>query len=148
MYSLQEGLKYCPDTGLFTRKGRVVGTINRGGYIRLRHNGGHASAHRLAFVAMLGRWPVGDVDHINGIRHDNRWVNLREGTDSLNMQNQRTPHASNKSGYLGVSWKNGKWKAQIRVNGKVVVVGRFDDPVTAHSAYLEAKRRHHAGCTI
>lgn len=90
-------MKYCPDTGLFARKGRVVGTINRGGYIRLRHNGGHAS---------------------------------------------------NKSGYLGVSWKNGKWKAQIRVNGKVVVVGRFDDPVSAHLAYLEAKRRHHAGCTI
>ena len=130
------------------RHGQVVGAVNRGGYLRLRYKGDMESAHRLAFLAMLGRWPEGDVDHINGIRHDNRWANLREGSGSANMQNQRKPHESNQSGYLGVSWKTGKWKAQIRINGKVSIIGRYDDPAVAHSAYLEAKRRHHASCTI
>lgn len=148
MYALQKGLKYCGRTGTFYRHGNAVGKINRGGYVRFRYLGEVVSAHRLAFLAMLGRWPEGDVDHKNGVRHDNRWRNLREGSTNQNMQNQRIPHSNNKSGYLGVSWKHGRWKAQIRVDGVVIVVGRFTDPAEAHKAYLKAKRKHHEGCMI
>ena len=148
MYSLQKGLKYCALTGVFFRRGNVAGTLSRAGYIRIRYLGDIVSAHRLAFLAVTGSWPEGDVDHINGVRHDNRWSNLRDVTTSVNLQNQRDPHENNQSGYLGVSWKTGKWKAQIKLNGVVRILGRFDDPAVAHQAYLKAKRRLHAGCTI
>ena len=45
-------------------------------------------AHRIAFLWMTGRWPEPETDHINGIRNDNRWSNLREVTVSQNQLNR------------------------------------------------------------
>ncbi|MBT9492865.1 MAG: HNH endonuclease [Paucibacter sp.] len=142
-------------TGLIrSRFGRVVGTRDFEGYVRVSLV--HSStlrfrAHRLAVLAVLGRWPELDVDHINGIRHDNRWCNLREVSRSTNSQNQRRATGNNKtSGLLGVSYDKDRrrWFAQIQTKGKTFNLGRFDSPESAHEAYLNAKRQLHAGCTI
>lgn len=151
---LRSLFSYDPQTGSITsRHGRVVGSVDSEGYIRIRlkKGGRHFRAHRLAFVAMLGRWPEGDVDHLNGTRHDNRWLNLREVDRKTNSQNQRQATAQNStSGMLGVSWdsRRRRWVAQIEVDGKGRNLGRFATAEEAHRAYIAAKRQLHAGCTI
>lgn len=55
------------------------------------------------------------------------------------------PQANNTSGYRGVSWaaQNRKWRAQITVDGKNIVLGHFDKPKDAYNAYRKAKWLHH-----
>ncbi len=107
-------------------------------------------AHRLAWALHTGSWPSGEIDHINGDESDNRMVNLRDTSKSVNQQNKRNPRSDNKSGFMGVCWHKGagQWRAQITVHGKCIYLGLFPDPVTAHSAYITAKRSMHQGCTI
>jgi hypothetical protein len=52
---------------------------------------------------MAGKWPAAGIDHINGNKSDNRWLNLREATQSQNMTNTGN-RADNSSGYKGVCW--------------------------------------------
>ena len=150
---------YNPSTGIFTRLVRNNGRVNVGdvadslrldGYIQIQISGKTYLCHRLAWLYMTGNFPNEQTDHLNGIRHDNRWVNLRDATNSINQQNQRGPKSNNKSGHLGVSWytRNGKWRADIKVNGKSFHLGTFDDVHEAAECYLSKKRELHEGCTI
>lgn len=98
---------------------------------------------------MTSSLPRNHVDHINGIRSDNRWCNLREATRQENMCNQKVPHINNKSGYLGVYIdRTNKFVAQIAKNNKKLYLGRFNTAEEAHQVYLQAKRKHHEYCTI
>jgi len=108
-------------------------------------DGTYYYAHRLAWLYVYGRWPHPEVDHKNGDFTDNRLRNLREATRLQNSWNKRRPHANNKTGLLGVSWKarNKKWCAQIKAFGKVTHIGLFNDPVSAHRAYMKVKRAVH-----
>lgn len=148
-------ITYDPETGLFVRKIRRIkpyaGTVNsQSGYIDIGILGKTYKAHRLAWFYVYKVWPREDIDHINGIRTDNRLCNLRSVTRRINLQNLRKPKPKNKSGFLGVCQhkKSGKWIAQIRILGKVTKLGYFETPELAHKAYVVAKRQHHAGCTI
>lgn len=152
---------YCPELGLFWSKvsagprriGDVFDGVNKDGYLRICVKGVQYPAHRLAFVFMQGALPDYklDVDHINGNRLDNRWENLRVVSRQVNIQNQHWATPRNKtSGLLGVTWDKakGKWYACIWVNGRTLSLGRHTTAEDAHVAYIEAKRRLHAGCTI
>ena len=74
------------------------------------------------------------VDHINNIKTDNRAVNLRIISHSLNVSKDRKNKTSE---YLGVSKHNSTdgWVAQIRMNGKVKYIGIFVNEYDAHLAY-------------
>jgi hypothetical protein len=88
-------------------------------------------AHRIVFLWMTGNWPRGKTDHINGARSDNRWANLRETTPFQSNGNTRL-RADSRSGFKGVALdKGGKYRAQIRINGKQVHLGTFSSPVKA-----------------
>ena len=154
-------LAYDPESGQFTwikrrgtrtdLDGNIAGSLTNEGYWKITVAGRHFLAHRLVFMHVLGRWPVGLVDHINGNRTDNRFINLREANDELNAQNRRRARTGNSSGLLGVSVNTGRgkrWLAQIQVSGKKMNLGYFDCKYEAHAAYLEAKRRLHVACTI
>ena len=156
---LQRIWHYCPDSGRFTRLvattnrvkvGDIANCHNNNGYIRFKVSSKDYTAHRLAWLYMTGHFPNAQIDHINGVRDDNRYCNLRDATGSINQQNKRAPMPGNTSGFLGVSWENftGKWKAQIKINSKMVTLGRFDDPRAAAERYLKIKRKYHIGCTI
>lgn len=153
---LAELLEYDPDTGVFTWKvnrggckaGDIAGSDHNRGYWQIRVKGCRYLAHRLAFLLMTGAMPAGDVDHINGNRADNRWCNLRDVSRTLNNQNQRRAQKDNETGLLGVSPHRGRFKAQIRVNGKVRNLGLFDSPEVAHKVYLAHKRLMHPGNTL
>lgn len=91
-------------------------------------------AHRIAFKLYHGSDPE-YVDHINGIKTDNRITNLRSVTSAENSMNQRTG-ARNRSGFLGVCQVGnmpGKWRASVGSN----ILGYFedlDDAVAARKA--------------
>lgn len=150
---LYEKLSYDSETGVFTWKknvsnvtiGSVAGTKNSNNHIQIRINSKRIFAHKLAWAFVYGEFPNGIIDHINGIRNDNRICNLRIVTTSENAHNQRKPHSRTKSGYLGVSWVSSKrkWQAGLAINGKYKFLGLFDDPKIAHQAYLAGKRIYH-----
>lgn len=93
-------------------------------------------AHRVIWAIQSGTWPVNDVDHVNGIRNDNRWVNLREATRAQNALNRRS-NAGSSSGYVGVSWcaPNKKWRVQTTLDGVKKHVGLFQTEEEAASAF-------------
>jgi len=122
---LKELLHYAPDTGLFTRRitrhnhaaGSVVG-FDHQGYRRTRIDKKNYMLHRLAFLYMEGDLPPA-VDHINRVRDDNRWCNLRRSNWQHNATNKGM-HSNNRSGLPGVHWCASKqrWIVQKMVNGK------------------------------
>jgi hypothetical protein len=146
-------LNYDPVTGVFTwaistcnrvRVGARAGTLQKTGYRIIRIDGKNYMAHRIAWWFVHGNWPADQIDHINGIKDDNRIANLREATNAENAQNMGKSRR-NTSGYIGVSWNKhaGKFVSQIMINGKVKYLGLFPDKEEAHQAYLDAKVKYH-----
>lgn len=152
----REVLAYDPATGELRWKQQlnsrsVVGTLAGTpihGHWRLNVFGKGHLAHRLIWFMVHGQWPEGQIDHINGIRSDNRIENLRVVTPRMNSQNRRTADKGSKTGFLGVS-RNGKgFRAEIKYGGKNHHLGTYRTPEEAHYVYVQAKRIHHEGNTL
>ena len=149
-------LQYEPETGHMRwrtgkRAGLMAGAVDhsRGGYIRIGFQGHSFEGHRLAWFLHYGAWPTGVVDHINGVRGDNRLDNMRDITRALNQQNMRLSTRVSRLGFLGVHEKQpGRFVAQIYVDGKTRFIGGYKTPELAHAAYIEVKRLLHPGCTL
>lgn len=150
--NLKSQFHYDPDTGEFTRTvnsgGRLSGTkagnLSDGGYIRISVFNKSYRAHRLAWLYMTGEMPSMHIDHINGVRHDNRFSNLRVASNAQNMHNIGK-YENNTSGYKGVSWHKAaqKWCAQIKVNGKRIYLGIYESAELAHKAYQDFALKVH-----
>jgi HNH endonuclease/AP2 domain len=146
---LRRLVSYDPDTGMFRRNidgntyriGDVAGYINKFGYRCMDVDGRPYRAHRLAWFYMTGVMPSEYVDHINGQKADNRFCNLRLATNSQNQANRPAPK-NNTSGIKGVRFEpaRNKWRAVLWVQGKVIVLGRFDTKDAAAAAYETAAR--------
>lgn len=147
-------LHYEPDTGRLIwrrcrntlRIGTEAKSIDASGYVQVNIGGSMCKGHRLAWLIHHGEWPNGDIDHINGVRNDNRIANLRVVTNAVNCQNKRT--SSNKCGLMGVHFHKGAFRAKLQLNRKQIHLGRFATAEEAHAAYIDAKRRLHEGCTL
>ncbi len=158
--TLRSLFEYDHLTGLFirrvrtarcTRVGDVVGRPNGSGrYIQIKIKEKHYMAHRMAWLYVYGSLPDGEIDHINGIKDDNRICNLRVVSRAVNQQNLRRANVTNGSKFLGVSYfkARNKWKSKIVLGGVAIHLGYFDSPEEAHQAYLAAKRDVHEGCTL
>ena len=107
--------------------GKVAGRHNVYGYIVIRVNKVLYPAHRLAWLIQTGDWPPDQIDHVNGIRDDNRFEIFRLATGSQNMINEKAS-LPNTTGYRGVIYWRGKWRAQIHINGRNTALGTFDTP--------------------
>lgn len=92
-------------------------------------------AHRVIMAMANGEWPTEEVDHINGVRDDNRLSNLRLVSRSENARNLRRP-SDNTSGHVGVSWHKAsrKWRASIKTNGEQKYLGIFTKKADAIAA--------------
>ncbi len=144
---LREVLHYEESTGEFHWKvsrqgtngvGSIAGSINSDGYRVICVDGVVYKAQRLAWLYAHGRWPVGDVDHINGLRGDNALINLREATRTQNIANQRRrrpfPYPR------GVTAMRRKFAAHIRRGGRLCHIGMFKTADEAHAAYQQAHK--------
>lgn len=157
--AIRKVLAYDKNTGQFTfsvsgpnrRAGRVAGHVNKvNGYVEVGVQGRKVYGHRLAWLMAYGHFPQAALDHINGVRSDNRIANLRLAHGSINSENVRSASSNGSSGFLGVTFcrQTKRWIAQITVSHKHKTLGRFDTPELAHEAYLKAKRSLHVGCTL
>lgn len=115
--------------------------INSNGYAIGSVLGGRCRAHRVAWAIATGEWPENDIDHINGIRSDNRLKNLRSVTRSENGRN-RAKSGRNTSGTLGVYWSDyyGKWVAKISDGTKNVFLGAFEQIEDAENSRKMAEK--------
>lgn len=148
---LREVLYYDPETGTFTWKvsyangckpGKVAGRIHKG-YRQICVDRRLYFAHRLAWLYQTGEWPKNQIDHINGVSSDNRFVNLREATNPQNQRNRPQLHR-NTSGFKGVTrLRSGRWQAQIGANRKKNYLGCFSTPEEAYAAYCDAAEKLH-----
>ena len=142
-------IEYSPETGIFRWKvspcrHRRVGVIAgyshpRDGHIRIGFMGKYYMAHRLAWRIMTGEWPARLIDHRNCDPTDNRWLNLREANS---VQNARNRVGRGKYPKGVVLHKDGRFQAQIGVNGKTIYLGLHDTAESAHEAYIEAAKRY------
>ena len=136
-------LFYDPDTGdfgwLIKRKkvnpGEIAGSVNTRGYRNIQINNKWYGAHRLAWLYMTGSFPPSLMDHINGIKDDNRFCNLREATPSENCCHRRSTK--------GAYYKGNGWEASIMKHGRSHYLGRFKSADDAYRAYLQAARQLH-----
>lgn len=159
----REILAYDAVTGTFVWKvplgtaiaGSKAGYLNPRGYVVISIKRRLYRAHRIAFLVMTGKWPKYGVDHINGIKNDNRWINLRDVPDAINIQNKRKSRNGRKNVGLPLGVQRNRCKvskkpylAKIQVAGRSIYLGSFSTTSEASTAYIEAKRRLHKGCTL
>lgn len=151
---LRERLRYDPDTGkLFWLdyegmpqkwRTRYVGkealiSLNGKGYKKGKIDCVDYYAHRIAYTLYHAEWPSDQIDHINGVKTDNRIANLRVVTNQENNRN-RPMRRDNSSGVTGVCWHKGinKWCANVRVDGKLKNLGSFNTIEEAAAARKQA----------
>ncbi len=149
---IERHLAYTPDSGelrwlldsyrrMRAKAGDVAGSDNGNGYIQVGLLGNNCPAHRLAWALTHKIWPVPHgIDHINGVRNDNRLCNLRAATQAENTQNRVGSRAS-KTGVKGVVYWKGAYMAQIGYNYKSIYLGRYSTLEEAKQAYEDAARR-------
>ena len=152
-YDAETGFLYWRDPGadqfetikgyrIFRTKclGKRAGYVNSLGYYAVAIRGQSILCHRLIWAMENGRDPVGDVDHRDLCRSNNRLGNLREATRSQNCMN-KTRRSDNKSGVKGVHWHkaSNKWAAVITAKAVGTVhLGVFSTVEEAAQAYRRA----------
>ncbi len=147
-YVLEEWVEYNPIDGKHRWKkiktdkttiGGIVGSQKENEYNNIKFKGRQIHGHRLAFLQEEGYLPK-LVDHINRVKSDNRWENLREATYSLNAQNTET-RSTNSSGARGVHYdtKKEKWTATIKLQNKSIWLGYHENLEEAVAARFKAE---------
>lgn len=125
MFSIRE----C-DCGIWNKNnaGKVAGSKTNRGYLRIKIGGVPYLSHRLAWLLMTGAWPELEIDHINGIKTDNRWLNLRAADRIINLANMGL-YKNNRSGIHGVIWVESKARYEVSIQrfGKTHYLGRYTD---------------------
>ena len=152
---LRELFNYDPETGVLTwavnrykaKAGDVAGYHNSHGHKRVMVRGKHIFLHRLIWAISYGEFPKKEIDHINGVRDDNRLSNLRLATRAENSRN-KILMARNKCGFKGVFFdkrhtSRGAFIARIVIDGRQKWLGAFKTPEEAHGAYKAAALKYH-----
>lgn len=154
MARLRELLRLDANTGLLhwlvgrpngSKAGDVAGGQDRNRYVRLEIDQVKLAAHRVAWALHTGYWPPDgmQIDHINGIKTDNRPANLRLANNSENQCSAKS--RPGRSGLRGVDWsiQMGRWRAKIMKGKRTIHPGYFHDKNEAHAAYCQAAAEIH-----
>jgi len=151
---LKEILNYDVDTGVFTRISTGMAYNKpRARYVRISLKCKRYLAHRLAWLYVFGDWPLGVIDHINGIGTDNSIKNLRDVSMGVNLKNKKN-YKNSWSGFAGVRWieEGNKWRARLGVDGGQVNIGSFECKIDAIASVIRARKEYcfhenHGGAT-
>ena len=129
--------------------GKKCGSTNQYGYlcVSLKFNKKMrvVLVHRIVWAMHFGKWPSEWLDHINGVRTDNRISNLREVSPLQNAWNSIRKRGKSPTGVTRTS--NNKYSAKIKVNGKDVHLGTFNSESSAAYAYENASKKYHGECS-
>lgn len=145
------------DGTLCRRRTNIVGSAPCKGdrYLRVRVGGRLFFVHRVVFAMTHGRWPDGQLDHIDRDKLNNRPSNLREVNASDNCKNKdwsavasahaasrcaRAVNANNTTGVPGVTRKGSRFVGQINVFGRPVRLGSYENIELAALVRHEAER--------
>jgi hypothetical protein len=144
-YDRETGKMYWRERGPGVNKDMLAGISSRG-YIVVRIDGILFRAHRIIWKMVTGREPLDQIDHVDGDRANNSWLNLREADNSENNRN-RGLQSNNTSGFKGVSFDPhpstpNKWRARIKIHGRTINLGRFSSPEGAAAARAAAQSLH------
>lgn len=150
---LRQHLHYDPDTGEFTwlvdrgrkaRAGGLAGCYGSEGYRSICLFGTSWQAHRLAWLYMSGEWPESQIDHINAVKDDNRFHNLRCADRSDNAKNRQT-YKNNKLGVKNVKKdaKSGMYVVRLQVNGVAKYIGCYHELELASLVAHAAREKYH-----
>ena len=138
---LEEALIYEPSSGSFFRRrfpDRRAESWTRGGYAQVFVSGKRYYASRVAWKMVYGQDPGEmDVDHIDNDRANNSLANLRLLDHRANSTKGKQRSKASKLP-PGVFRSRDRYRAQAKIDGKLVYLGVFDDPSLAHNAYLKA----------
>ena len=114
--------------------GDVAGWPSSTRHLQVMYRGKNYLAHRLVWLISTGAWPVNELDHENGIRDDNRLVNLREATRRQNQQN-RPCHRNGQARFTYYNKARGRWVATSPwIDGKCKYLGYYDTMQEASKA--------------
>lgn len=141
---VKDFVSYDPETGICTwiksrqriSVGSEAGSYQNSGHQQITFKQSSFQLHRVAWFLHYGQDP-GDkeVDHINGVRDDNRIINLRLVTRQQNQQNRKSAK--------GVYKHRNSWQSKLMVKGTIHHLGTFPCPLLAGIAYQEAKAQLH-----
>jgi hypothetical protein len=141
-------LFYYKNGNLFHKKSKakgkadhVVGWIEKNGYSATNIKGVRYRVHRLIYQFHHGCCPD-FIDHIDGNKQNNNIENLRPATMSQNNQNSKEKN-TNKLGVKGVCIERGRYKANIKINGKNKHLGYFYSLEEAKIVYEEFSNKIH-----
>ena len=148
---LKKLINYDKDTGVITRRVSISNGVKPGDAVGSKRSDGYLSAcigsksylcHRIIWLYMEGYMPE-QIDHINHIRADNRFANLRNVSAVDNCKNQKA-RKTNTSGIMGVSYdkKNKKWRSKIQVDFKTICLGRYETKSEAESVRINANNQY------
>jgi hypothetical protein len=124
-FEYKDGVLYWKKNQSNIKSGAIAGNQRQDGYIDIGFKGKLIRAHRLIWLMHHGYMPE-FLDHINGVRNDNRLENLRVATRTQNQMNLKK-RIDNSSGCSGVFWnkQRNKWAARIQINKKAKHIGLF-----------------------
>lgn len=110
---------------------------DKDGYILICIRDVYFKAHRLAWYYHYGEVPTLIIDHLNGVRDDNRIDNLRLVSHRENCHNS---YKIRRGKLVGCSYhkRDKVWISTFTANGKSKYLGCFKTEKEAHEAYLKA----------
>jgi hypothetical protein len=149
---LRKWLSYDADTGVLrwrlrpsshVASGSAAGCLASKGYRIVRLGRKNFLAHRVAWALHYGEWPVGDLDHANMDKDDNRIANLRPASRPQN--NANSPSRSSRGLPKGCYKLKGRerWYSQIKIDGETKRLGYFTTAAEAATAFEQAHRVIH-----
>ena len=116
------------------RAGTSVGCVDANGYLISAMNNTNYKVHRLVYLLHHGEIPP-IIDHIDGVKHNNRIENLRGADCQLNSLNRRIKYRGLPRGVYKTPNKNDTYRVEGHLNKKRFYLGTFKSIQEASDAY-------------